>query len=214
MIRRYLSLLSFVAICFAFAGYCWAEEEIENLLQNADFEAFNNAPWTMWVEDQGNTMAMMIISDEEFLSGEQSMLIDISKKGSGKRVELHQNPLVLKKGQKLTYAFWAKTEEGELRTAKMRCNRRADPWTTYGQKLDCKITDEWTEFWVTFTMPADDNIAGIYVELIDTEGLVWLDHFRLYEGDYIEEDFEGKPDMSVKPYSKMISMWAAIKAVR
>ena len=215
MIRK-LSLSSCaVLVCFFLAGAFAAQaqdDEVEDLLQNGDFENFNQTPWTMWVED-ASAMAMMIIDDEEVLTGDQSLLIDICQKGGGQRVELHQNPFNLKKGQQLTYAFWAKVEEGEIRPAKMIVNHRADPWTSYAFK-EITITDEWTEFWVTANMTADDPMVGIYVELRDTEGLTWFDRFRFYEGEYIEEELEGMEGKAVKPFSKMSSTWASVKAGR
>jgi len=61
-------------------------------------------------------------------------------------------------------------------------------------------------------MPADDNIAGVYVELKDTVGRTWFDHFRLYEGDYIEEDMGGLgKGKAVRPLDKLVSTWSAIK---
>ena len=153
----------------------------------------------------------MIIDEEEVLTGDQSLLIDIDQKGGGQRVELHQDPFVLKKGQQLTYAFWAKLEEGEVRTAKMVANHRADPWTTYASK-PINMTEEWTEFWVLVDVTEDDNNVGIYVELRDTEGFVWFDRFRLYEGEYVEEELEGVGKISVEPRGKLISKWAGIKS--
>jgi len=205
-----------VSICLVFAGIhiAQAEEEVENLLENPDFEDFGNAPWTMWVEDQGNAMAFMNIDEKESLTGEQSLRIDITMKGGGMRVELHQNPIFVEKGLKLTYAFWAKVEKDDVREARMIMNHRNPPWTAYGSKA-IKITDEWTEFWVACNIPVDDPIAGIYVELRDTVGKIWFDRFRLYEGEYFEEDFEEKPDdMAVEPHGKLVSTWAGLKAVR
>jgi len=211
VIRKYLGLLFFVSLCFAISGICVAQDdEFENLVQNGDFENFDQAPWTMWVED-ANARAVMIIDDEESLTGDQSMLIDIDQKGGRMRVELHQNPFVLKNGQQLTYAFWAKVEEADVRPARMAVNHRADPWTTYGSK-NFTITEEWTEFWTPVNMTADDNNVGIYVELTDSTGLTWLDRFRLYEGEYVEEDLEGIEKIAVEPRSKLISTWAGIKS--
>ena len=215
MLRRCRWLLVFVSVCFFVSGICVAQNaEEDNLVQNYDFEDATFAPWTMWVEDgsiKGSTI--MEVDDKDSFTGDQSLSIDISKKGSGQRVELHQNPFTLKMGDKLTYAFWAKVEEGEVREAGMRCNHRADPWTTYGSS-NITITEEWTEFYTTVNITVDDSVVGIYVELRDTEGITWFDRFRFYEGDYEPEDLEEAPDIAVKPHSKMASMWASIKSAR
>lgn len=87
---------------------------------------------------------------------------------------------------------------------------RAAPWTSYLSK-EITITEEWKEFWGTFVMPVDDNIAGVYIESRDTVGLTWFDHFRLYEGDYFEEDI-GQKEKAVTPYGNLISTWAKVKS--
>jgi len=211
MLKCYICLF-FLLICSTLIALIANAQDVpENILQNPDFEKPTNAPWTMWVEDP-NAQAVMSIDNKERIEGKQSLLIDIKKKGGGKRVELHQNPLILKKGQKLTFAFWAKVPKDEIRDAKMIVNHRADPWTSYMFK-NITIKWEWTEFFNTFTMSADDNIAGVYIELIDNPGQIWFDHFRLYEGNYIEENLGEKGSKSVDVKNKLASTWAKIKTL-
>jgi hypothetical protein len=185
-----------------------AQDALENFLQNADFENQGFAPWTMWVED-ASAQALMAVDKKISFEGTQSLQIDIKKRGGGKRVELHQNPLFLKKGQKLTLAMWAKVTDDEIRPAKMIVNHRADPWTSYLFK-EITIKWEWIEFWATFTMPADDNIVGVYIEMIDNAGQIWFDHFRLYEGNYIEENLGGQKK-AIQPNEKMATTWSKVK---
>jgi len=213
MIRRCRWLLFFVAVCFFVSGICVAQDDdFPNLIQNFDFEDPTIAPWTMWVE--GAAAVTLDIDDEVSFTGDQSALIDVTMEGGGQRIELHQRHFVLKMGDTLTYAMWAKVEEGEAREATMRCNHRADPWTTYGTAA-VTITDEWTEFHATVNISTNDDLVGIYVELRDdTEGMIWFDRFRFYEGDYEPEDLEEAPKIAVKPHSKMASTWAEIKSAR
>jgi hypothetical protein len=218
VIRKFLlALLAFGFLIFASIHFALAQddEEFENLLQNPDFENMGQAPWSMWVEGQdAGAGAMMQVTDDESYTGDHSLLIDIFSKGNGQRVELHQNPIVVEKGQQLTYAFWAKTEEGGLVEGRMIMNHRADPWTSYGSK-NIKITEEWQEFYVAANIPADDPIAGIYVELKDSaEVMVWFDHFRLYEGEYFEEEEGGGPKIAVEPNGRLLYTWSAIKSIR
>ena len=49
------------------------------------------------------------------------------------------------------------------------------------------------------------------VNMIDIKGSIWFDHFRLYEGDYIEEEFEGKQEKAVEPSIRLTTTWAKIK---
>lgn len=183
-------------------------QEFDNILQNADFE-LGDMVWSMWVEDGAikATTTKEAVDDGEFFVGDLSLLINIEKKGGGMRVELHQNPLDLKGGQELVYALWAKADP--VRQAKLICNHRADPWTSYGS-ANITIQNEWQEFWVEFDMPNNDDNAGIYVELRDTAGLTWFDNFRLYEGEYFQEDF-GIINLSVEPTAKLSTVWGQLK---
>ncbi|MBC8235460.1 carbohydrate binding domain-containing protein [bacterium] len=184
--------------------------DIENLVLNHDFEEGIN-PWTLWVEDQGaGAAAEMVIDKGEHVKGKRSMQIDIQKAGkNNKRIELHQRHFVLKKGQKLTYALWAKAED--TRPAKMIANRRADPWTSYGSK-NFTIGEDWQEFYTAVEMTADDDIVGIYVELRDNlKGQVWFDDFRLFEGDYVPDPELGEVDFPVDYRGKLSVTWGQIK---
>jgi hypothetical protein len=211
MLNRYCRLLFLVFLCFVVTFTVNAQDAPENLLQNSDFENVGTAPWTMWVED-ATAQAVMSIDKKEQIDGDFSLLIDVKKKGGGKRVELHQNPLTLKKGLKITYAMWAKVIKDDVRSARLVCNHRADPWTGYTSK-NIVITEEWTEFWSTFTMPDTDALAGIYVEMVDVPGQVWFDHFRLYEGDYIKEELGGKPK-AVDHKGKSAYTWGELKSTK
>jgi len=200
-----------LSLCFVLAISQMALGQA-NLVQNPGFEDATNAPWTMWVEGKdAGAAAEMIIDDSESIVGNQSMLINITAAGADeKRVELHQKPFIATNGDVFTYAVWAKTESGKTRTASLRSNERADPWTTYGSK-DIEITDQWTEFWTPVEMTADSVNLGIYVELKDTPApaRVWFDNFRLYLGDYVPEDIG---PAAVAPHGKSTSTWAAIKS--
>jgi len=211
MFRKYVWFSLSVSLCLIISGISFAQDEdFPNLVQNFDFEDPTVNPWTMWVE--GGVAVTLGVDDEVFFTGEQSALIDITMKGSGLRVELHQRPFNLKMNTKMTYAVWAKTDEGESRDASLRCNHREDPWTTYGSK-DITINDEWAEYYTEFTITTDDDNVGIYVELKDTpEGRAWFDRFRFYEGDYEPEELEEAPKIAVEPHSKMASTWAKIKS--
>lgn len=213
MLRRLCWFLVCAFLVFIGVHSSWAQDEGENLVQNPDFEKPGQAPWTMWVED-ASAVATMRIDKDESLTGKQSLLIEIVQKGSGQRVELHQKPFNLEMGQQMTYAFWAKVGKDDLREGNMVVNHRADPWTTYGS-ASIRITDEWTEFNTSADISADDDIVGIYVELRDTVGKVWFDHFRFYEGDYEEEDMEEmEKDIAVEPRGKVACAWARIKEAR
>ena len=212
MIRAYCRLLLFLSVCLALAGGNAAEsrEELENLVLNPDFELPNIEPWWLWIEDWNAVQATLKRDNAERHTGRWSALVEIEKGGKNQRVELHQMHFNLKKGQELTYAFWAKNDGERFRQAEMFACHRAAPWTTYG-KRGLLISGEWTEFWTPVHLSRDDDLVGIAVELKDgMKGRVWFDHFRLYEGDYIDEN----PRIAVEPLGKLAATWAAIKNER
>ena len=217
MIRGRPCFLLFVSVYLALVGShaARAEEEVENWVVNGDFEGRTTEPWWLWIEDWENVEATMTIDDSESFAGRQSLLVEITKRGGGQRIELHQGghgtpAFHLKKGQELTYAFRAKTEQGRTRWARMVVNHREVPWTRYGER-NFTITDKWTDFWTPVNAFVDDSLVGIYATLIDDrEGSVWFDYFRLYEGDYIDEF----PRIAVEPRTKLASTWAAIRSSR
>jgi len=216
MIRNCFLILVLIGLSFGFVLSCGAQAkaEIENLVINPDFENPTDAPWSMWVEDAaaGTVATRSIDKKSDFVTGKQSLLIDITKgAGNMKRVELHQNPFVLKANQKLIYAFWAKVEKDDTRPANMIVNHRAAPWTSYGSKA-INITDKWTEFWLEANITANDDKVGIYVELRDSVGKTWFDHFRFYEGKYFAEDLGNEGKKAVDPKSKMAATWSKIKS--
>jgi hypothetical protein len=217
MIRRHFCFLFFVSIYLALAGVhvTQAEEEVENLVVNAGFEGRSMEPWWLWIEDWENVEAAMTIVNWESFTGSQSLIVEITKRGGGQRVELHQGghgtpAFHLKKGQKLTYAFWAKAEEGISVSAIMCACHREPPWTMYCKK-NITISDEWTDLWAPVDVFVDDDLVGIYVELRDNREIsIWFDYFRLYEGDYILEF----PRIAVEPRTKLAFTWAAIRSAR
>ena len=77
-------------------------------------------------------------------------------------------------------------------------------------KRSIGLTEEWKEFFITFKMTVDDvsTRAGIIMgaEKVD----VWLDHIRLYEGEYVA-DIEGAEPQAVDPSNKLATTWAALK---
>lgn len=209
--RKFSWFLLFAFVSFIFSVSLAVQAQV-NILQNPDFEDATDAPWTMWVEGaSAGAVATKGIDTSESVTGSQSLLITISSPGGDKRVELHQNPFTLNNGQKLTYALWAKTEDSKTRDAKMICNERADPWTSYGSQ-SITITDQWTEFWVPVEMTANSVNVGIYVELKDTPApaKVWFDHFRLYVGDYVEENLV-EPS-AVRSPGKLTVSWGQVKS--
>jgi len=184
-------------------------QDDDNLVQNFDFED-GNGPWSVWVEDGGAGVDHKDDNGEAF-SGKNSYMIDIFNAGGGQRVELHQDPFLLEAGQQMTFALWLKSDK--VRPAKMIVNHRADPWTSYGS-ADIMIMDgDWEEHWIPVDVTANDDIVGIYLELKDTKGVVWVDRVRFYEGEYFPEEGYGEPQ-AVDAHAKLALSWGSIKTDR
>ncbi|MAF10773.1 hypothetical protein CMK11_09995 [Candidatus Poribacteria bacterium] len=210
MAKRRTALAAAIAM-LACGSVIWSvmAQDGDNLVQNFDFED-GDAPWSVWVEDGGAGVDRGSDNGEAF-SGKNSYMIDIFNAGGGQRVELHQNPFLLEAGQQMTFALWLKSDK--VRPARMIVNHRAAPWTSYGAG-DIMIMDgDWEEHWIPVDVTANDDIVGIYLELRDTKGVVWVDRVRFYEGEYVPEEGFGEPQ-AVDAHAKLAVSWASLRAAR
>jgi hypothetical protein len=83
------------------------------------------------------------------------------------------------------------------------------PWDVYAAQ-EISLSKEWKEFFITFKMLVDDvnSRAGV---IMGTEKVdVWVDHIRLYEGEYVS-DIEGAEPQAVESANKLATTWAALK---
>ncbi len=184
--------------------------EPENLIQNFDFED-GGTPWNVWVEDAGNAGVEHEVDDAVAFTGKASYRIDVFNAGNGQRVEWHQNPFVIDAGTTMTFALWLNSDK--VRPATLRVNHRADPWTTYGFADIMIMPDEWQEHHAEAEIDVDDNIVGVYIELRDTKGMVWIDRVRFYEGEYAVEEGVGEPQ-AVDARGKAATAWGVVKRRR
>lgn len=206
MLHMRIVMAAVVSVCVI--GAAMAQDE-DDLVQNFDFEE-GTGGWSVWVEDGAAGVINADTKDEAF-SGKSSYMIDVAKAGGGQRVELHQNPFVIEAGTQMTFALWLKSDK--VRPAKLLVNHRADPWTTYGRKEIMIQDGDWEEHWVIADVNAFDDIIGIYMELRDTKGTVWIDRVRFYEGEYLPEDGFGEAQ-AVDAQAKLAVSWASLRAAR
>jgi hypothetical protein len=202
--------LAIVALLGGFLAAGVGAQEAENLVQNFDFED-DGTPWNVWVEDAANAGVEHDIDDATAFTGKASYLIDVFNAGVGKRVEWHQNPFVIEAGTTMTFALWLNSDK--VRPATLLVNHRADPWTTYGREEIMIMPDEWQEHFVQADVDVDDNLIGIYIELRDTKGMVWIDRVRFFEGEYVVEEGVGEPQ-AVRARDKLAVAWGAVKQGR
>lgn len=182
-------------------------EPPENILKNGDFDD-KLAEWHHWTHESATAIFQTEGNKAEPIVGKNAAYIKINKGGNALgHIQLYQQPFTLEKDTTYTYSLWAKSEKP--RNVTMRIMHQGAPWTVYAPK-SINLTEEWTEFFITFKMPVDDvnSRAGIImgIEKVD----VWLDHIRLYEGKYVS-DIEGAEPHAVQPTDKLATTWAALK---
>jgi hypothetical protein len=84
--------------------------------------------------------------------------------------------------------------EEEIRPAALWVGMELDPWSGLGGSKNITITDEWTEYQLTFTATQDFDNTRLAIQLGNSEENLWIDHVRFYEGDYVPD-----PGMDVEP---------------
>ena len=184
-----------------------AEKLPENILKNGDFD-LNLEAWHHWTHADAAALFQPEGKKAEPVVGKKVVYIKISNAGNAVwHVQFYQQPFTLEKGTTYTYSLWAKSEKP--RTVVMRILHQGDPWNEYARQT-INLSEAWKEFFITFKMPADDvsSRAGIIMggQKVD----VWLDHIRLYEGEFVA-DIEGAEPQAVEPSNKLTTTWASLK---
>ena len=186
-----------------------AAEEGVNLLVNPDFDMDKDG-WDFHVSLPDWVAEFKI--DEPI--GGKCALIEISEPGTGAfGIQLRQMETGLEGGNTYTFAVWLKTESGVTRTLELRGVGRSpeDKPATYKKQV-VTITDEWAEHHATWEQAADDlenGRAGLLLGAVN--GDVWVDHARLYVGEYQEEDIQVAPAATARPQGKLATTWANLK---
>ena len=192
---------------FGEATLAYAEKPPENILKNGDFDLKLDG-WHHWTHADAAALFQTEGKKAEPIAGKNAAYIKISKPGALWHIQFYQQPFTLEKGTTYTYSLWAKSEEP--RSVTMRILHQGAPWNEYAKKI-INLTEEWKEFFITFKMTADDvsTRAGIIMgaEKVD----VWLDHIRLYVGEYVS-DIEGAEPQAVEALDKLTTTWAALKS--
>ena len=116
---------------------------------------------------------------------------------------------MLNKDTTYTLSVWAKSDD-KPQPVELKVIKHQNPWTNYKTQA-VTLTPEWKEFNVTFKQPEDDPIGRVDIFLGRADGDVWIDHVRLYEGDYFNDEVREMPDEAVEPAAKLATTWANIK---
>ncbi len=196
-------------LMLSFTTLAYSQEIPDNILNNGDFDEQLNG-WHHWTDANAGALALFATEGRKAdpIAGNNAAYIKINEPGTAlPHIQFYQQPFTLEKGTTYTYSMWAKSEAP--RNITFRIMHQGAPWTVYAPK-SISLTEEWQEFYNTFEMPVDDanSRAGIIMgtQTID----VWIDHVRLYEGEYVS-DIEGTEPHSVEPAAKITTTWAALK---
>lgn len=188
------------------------QDEVENLVNNWDFENRVVNPWSPTFKPDAGGDAVLLIDDDEFFTGEVSMKIEINEGGDHKRaVHVIQQPLMgpVKTGRDYTYCAWVKAEEERTIFMNLMQSVVGGNITTPNNK-EFTVGPEWRECWFTVEATANEDIRVEFeVGLSDAD--IWVDHIRFYEGDYVDEGL-GEPQAIVRDNNSLVICWSRIKA--
>jgi len=168
-------------------------QEVENLLENGDFETGEVAPWTTY---GGATIE--VVSELEGASipeapieGAYALHVVVDGPGANNwDVGLQNQNHVFENGKHYTVSFWMKSKSDELQL-RIKPELQADPWTAYGES-EITITEEWAEYTTTTPVLTEDvSPASITYHIGFAAGDFWVDGVRFYEGDYVAPGFLG-----------------------
>ncbi len=205
-VSTYFCLLVLIGF-FGVTTLAYAEKLPDNILKNGDFD-FNLEAWHHWTHADAAALFQPEGKKAEPVIGKKVAYVKISKAGNAVwHVQFYQQPFTLEKDTTYTYSLWAKSEKP--RTVVMRILHQGDPWNEYARQT-INLSETWKEFFITFKMTGDDvsSRAGVIMgaEKVD----VWLDHIRLYEGEFVA-DIDGAEPQAVEPSDKLATTWAALK---
>lgn len=205
-ISTYVYLFVLIGLC-GIATITYGAKPPDNILKNGDFD-LKLEGWHHWTHADAAALFQTEGRKAEPIAGKNVVYIKISKAGELWHIQFYQQPFTLEKGTTYTYNLWAKSEKP--RSVVMRILHQGAPWNEYARK-SINLSEEWKEFFITFKMTADDvsTRAGIIMgaEKVD----VWLDHIRLYEGEFVS-DIEGAEPQAVQPSDKLATTWATLKS--
>ena len=200
----YLFLLTVLS---GFATHAYAEKPPENILRNGDFD-LNLEAWHHWTHADAAALFQPAGKKAEPVVGKKVVYIKISNAGNAVwHVQFYQQPFTLEKGTTYTYSLWAKSEKP--RTVIMRILHQGAPWNEYARQT-INLSETWKEFFITFKMTADDVSTRAGIIMGGQKADVWLDHIRLYEGEFVA-DIEGAEPHTVEPTHKLATTWATLK---
>lgn len=185
-------------------------KDIENLLINPDFEQDTNG-WSL-----GNGNILSIDKKEKCPTGTNAVKAAIEAVGANAwEPEIHSPMFSLTQNKKYTYSFWSRAEAGKTK-AIYTCFERNNPSWAGAGGLNITLTEEWKEYKSTSTWTAESSpqvVIHIALNYPPTHMVdAWFAHFKVYEGDYVEEVIPGLKPKAVTPLGNLTIPWGKIKS--
>ncbi len=189
---------------FLSSGLAVADEEIEDMVVNGDFENDLDG-WKLYQNIRGSTGAMEI-DDEDAAEGKKSARLIVEIAGADYHtVRIEQEGPQVKLGETYTLSAWLKAEED--RSVSLCVWGPGVKWQLGNDPGEIAITTEWQEYFGTFT--ATSTGAGhISVRAGELAVDVWVDKVRFYEGEYIPTKIVN----AVTADGKLAITWGMIKS--
>ena len=194
----------FMIVLLLIASMAVAEEPIENLLRNGDFEN----ELAEWVLNKGirGSIALMEIDKKDVIEGKRAVHIDIDTAGADYHtVRIEQGGHLIKQNQEYTFSAWLKAEEERPGALVI--------WGATPQfQLDEQITigTEWQEYFGFFDATIDGDVS-ISVRIGESDIDVWVDDVKFYEGEYVPTELDDQEQAVSPDDSKLATRWGSIK---
>lgn len=174
---------------------------IDNLIANPDFDAGTEG-WNLGGLSGGAVADMSAVAGG--LAG-QCLFINIDAVGdAGYKPEIHSPNFAVEQDMVYTLAVWVKTEAGVERELNISFEQNHDPWDGPGETFT--INDQWAEYYLTPVMPFSDPDMVVHFGTQQLMGDLWIDHIRVYQGDYVSDV------ASVSPADSLATKWGQIKS--
>ncbi len=183
------------------------DDEVENILINSDFVDGTNG-WTLGAG--GNSAGTIAIDNQEDSPVDigNVMYADITAVGpDGWNPELHSPSFPVEANETFTASFWAKADGSRP------LNVKFEQLETYtGPSQSFTLTEEWVEYHLSPVMTVDSPpLVVLHIAFNNVVGEVWFSHFRVYEGEYVEEELDEGPKIAVTPTHRLTTTWGQIK---
>ncbi len=158
-----------------------AAEPAHNFFANPSFD-LGHSGWQL--SKAGKTACQFSVDEQDAAAGQTSALLAIDAVEDW-GVQFGQSFPAGAKGKAYTFAAFVRSLKGPVEI-RLEIERTASPWDRAVASDRFKLTDQWQELHVTFTVAKDFPEGWFaYLSCVQPKIQIRADMFRLYEGQYI-----------------------------